>query len=602
MCGVAAQFSYHYAGLPVDRAGLEATLARMSMRGPDGQGIWVDAEQRVALGHRRLAIIDLDARADQPMHDALSGNVISFNGEIYNYRALREELERAGVSLRTASDTEVVLHLFRREGWNMLRRLRGMYAFALWEASTRRLWLVRDALGIKPLYYVDDGWCVRAASSVNALRADPHVSGDLEPAGVVGFFLFGSVPEPHTLFRGVRAVPAGHRVCVDGLGAGAPQPNTIPGAEQSPAGGLVDVLSDSVRAHQVADVPVGVLLSGGMDSCALLAMAREHAGPELEAVTLHFPEFRDRGEDEVPVARACAAHLGVRHHVQEIGAADFHAALPRLLADMDQPTVDGMNTWLVSRAARAHGWKVAISGVGGDEIFGSYPSFRTVPRLRRWGRPFALLPGVRSLLRRGAEGVARAMHWHPKLPGAFELAHDIVGAYLLARGVFLPWELQRLLPRDFVVDGLRRLAWRAHLKALDPGRAQGDRARVAALEMGQYLRNQLLRDADWAGMAHSLEIRTPLVDAAVFASLSGPSARLLPSKRDLVAAMRGRLPESVLQRPKYGFSMPLTSWMTQGEALSGWRRYRWLGEARQHWSRRLAVGVFDHFVPQGMAA
>jgi asparagine synthase (glutamine-hydrolysing) len=511
-------------------------------------------------------------------------------------------LLRAGVPLRTESDTEVILHLYRREGFGMLRRLRGMYAFALWDQSSREMWLVRDALGIKPLYYVDDGWSVRAASSVNALRADAQVSGELEPAGVVGFFLFGSVPEPHTLFRGIRAVPAGHRVRIDALGAHSATPIAVPGADSAPPGGMVEVLDDSVRAHQVADVPVGVLLSGGMDSCALLALARAHAGPELEAVTLHFPEFRDRDEDEVPVARACAAHLGVRHHVHEVGAADFHAALPNMLADMDQPSVDGMNTWLVSRAARAQGWKVAISGVGGDEILGSYPSFRMVPRLQRWGRVFGALPLLRGLMRRAAEGAARTMGWHPKMPGVFELADDIVGASLLARGVFLPWELPRLLPRDFVVDGLRRLAWRAHLKALDPGRGSSAYARVAALEMGQYLRNQLLRDADWAGMAHSLEIRTPLVDAVVFACLSGQHARLHPNKHDLVEAMRGRLPQAVLTRRKFGFSMPLTAWMAQGEALSSWRRYGWLGEPRQHWSRRLAVGVFEHFVPQGIVA
>jgi asparagine synthase (glutamine-hydrolysing) len=281
MCGVAGIYAYHYAANPVDRDELLRMREYMRLRGPDAEGTWYSQDLRVGLGHRRLSIIDLDPRSNQPMASVDGSVVISFNGEIYNYKALREKLEAQGCVFRTRSDTEVLLEMYRTRGENMFAELRGMYAFALWDASKGVLLLARDPYGIKPLYYADDGWTCRVASQVKALLAGGAVSRDPEPAGIVGFYLLGSVPEPHTLYQDIRAVPAGSYVRVDATGPAAPVRHFSIAAAWAAADARAEAgdpaairaaLLDSVRHHLVADVPVGAFLSAGVDSGALVGL------------------------------------------------------------------------------------------------------------------------------------------------------------------------------------------------------------------------------------------------------------------------------------------------------------------------------------------
>ncbi|MGH8442133.1 MAG: asparagine synthetase B family protein, partial [Nevskiaceae bacterium] len=290
MCGIAGIFAYHYAANPVDREELTRVRDHMAARGPDGAADWLGAGGRVGLGHRRLAIIDLSPEAAGPMASADGTLAISFNGEIYNYRELRAGLEKHGVRFRTQSDTEVVLEMYRRHGTAMFERLRGMYAFVLWDSHEERLLLARDPYGIKPLYYADDGWTLRAASQVKALLTGGGIDTAPEPAGVAGFWLWGHVPEPFTLYRAIRQLPAGHFLWVDRLGAGAPQPHaSIAGtlAQASPASHgdasaeVREALLESVRHHLVADVPVGLFLSAGVDSGTLLALMKECGYPDI---------------------------------------------------------------------------------------------------------------------------------------------------------------------------------------------------------------------------------------------------------------------------------------------------------------------------------
>jgi asparagine synthase (glutamine-hydrolysing) len=374
-------------------------------------------DRRCGLGHRRLSIIDLSDRASQPMTSEDGRFVVVFNGEIYNYPQLRTELEADGTHFCTTSDTEVLLHLYARHGAAMVHRLRGMFAFAIWDQVRRRLFLARDPYGIKPLYTANDGWTFRFASQVKALVAGGNLSRDFEPAGVVGFHLFGSVPEPFTLYRDIRSLPAGHTQWVDAAGPCEPKPFSnlaevlAKGAANSVSAAQIpervrDGVLDSVRAHLLADVEVGVFLSAGVDSGALLGCMRDAGYREVRAITLAFEEFNGTSEDEAPLADQVCKRYGARHVVRHLSQQEFVEDLPAILEAMDQPSIDGVNTWFVSKAAKEAGLKVVVSGLGGDELLGGYPSFADVPRWRRRYGALARVPGLgffaRSLIARVA--------------------------------------------------------------------------------------------------------------------------------------------------------------------------------------------------------
>ncbi|THD77694.1 MAG: asparagine synthase (glutamine-hydrolyzing) [Phenylobacterium sp.] len=575
MCGLNGIFAFNpAAGLPKE-AELLATREAMRARGPDGVGVWWSEDRRCGLAHRRLSIIDLSDRALQPMASADGRLVITFNGEIYNYAELRRELEGEGVRHRTTSDTETLLHLYARDGIAMVRRLRGMFAFAIWDQAKQGLFLARDPYGIKPLYTAGDGWTLRFASQVKALLAGGQVSRDPEPAGLVGFHLFGHVPEPFTLYREIRALPAGHTQWVDAAGprepvayvnlagilaegARHPAPAVEAGARVRAA------VLDSIRAHMVADVEVGAFLSAGIDSGALLGLMRDAGQTDIRAITLGFDQFRGTAEDEAPLAAEVALRYGARHIVRRVGEAEFRQDLPAILEAMDQPSIDGVNTWFVAKAAHEAGLKVAVSGLGGDELLAGYPSFTDIPLWRRRFGPLAAIPGAGAAARALLSAFAGSATRHrPKMRGMLDYAGSWEGAYLLRRGLFLPSELQRLMDSDTAREGLRRLrplsAIRAGLQP-DPG---SDTGRVCALESANYMKNQLLRDADWAGMAHGLEIRTPLVDIKLIENLAAVIPRLAPGagKAALAAAPSQPLPEAVVSRAKTGFSVPTADWM-----------------------------------------
>ena len=608
MCGVAAIFAFHPSAPSVDRAELLRIRDSMAARGPDAKGAWYSSDERVAIGHRRLSIIDLSDRGNQPMQSPDGSVVLSFNGEIYNYAALRQRLECLGRRFVSRSDTEVILHLYELKGEAMLDDLRGMFAFVIWDEKRGTLLLVRDAYGIKPLYYANDGWSVRVGSQVKALLAGGRVSRQPDPAGRAGFFLFGSVPEPHTCFQEVRAVPAGSLVRVDRRGPSAPVIwKSIPRiyAHARRQGHRSDdhedsrvaqaALLDSVRHHLVSDVPVGVFLSSGVDSSAVLGLARDAGNFAIETVTLAFPEFAGGRQDESRVAERTAKTYGTRHTTYRVSETEFRNQLPDILDAMDQPSIDGINTWMVSKAASEVGLKVCLSGLGGDELFGGYPSFREIPRWVRTMRIPSRIPFLGGICRRAIHllGV-RALGLNPKADGFVSYAGSYPGAYFLKRGLFMPWELPELVGAEAAREGLRRLNPLAYVgQSLHPDPINAF-ARVACMESSLYLRNQLLRDADWAGMAHSVEIRAPLVDTTLLAKIAPitQSDRSETNKNLLVNAPTTPLCAEVAGRAKTGFTVPIETWMShlQG-SLDAWRKVPALSKAGCHWARRLAYAI-----------
>jgi asparagine synthase (glutamine-hydrolysing) len=589
MCGIVALYAHSGSAAPVDREELRRVRDHMQARGPDGAGEWYSADGRLGLGHRRLAIIDTTERGAQPMRSADGKLVISFNGEIYNYRELRAKLEALGRVFATDSDTEVLLHLYAQQGVEMFRQLRGMFALAIWDEERRQLVLARDAFGIKPLYFADRAGLFRCASQVKALL---HADVDRAPdsAGHAGFMMWGSVPEPFTLYRGIRSLPAGHWMRV---GAQGPSPSVafcdvvrvLKEAADQPSemdrptaiACIAAAIRGTVRAHQIADVPVGVFLSAGIDS-GMIADNAEASGERPYTLTLGFEEYIGSGNDEVPLAEEVARGLDAWHSTLVTRRQDFEDDRERLLAAMDQPSIDGVNTWFVARAAARMNLKAVLSGLGGDELFASYPSFRQLPRLVRMARPFAAVPGMARLMRRMSAPILGRLT-SPKFAGVLEYGGTLGSAYLLRRCLHAPWELPGLLGHEVAAAGLEQLQTLAALQRTVEGN-RSDRLAVSALEMGWYMRNQLLRDADWAGMAQSLEIRVPFVDLDLLRSCAPIFARHPDiSKAEIAQAAAPRISRKVLQRPKSGFSIPVRDWLSganagsRGRGLRSWARY-----------------------------
>ena len=581
MCGIAAVFARSADAPAVDRGALERCRDRMAPRGPDGKGIWISEDGRVGLAHRRLSILDLSEAGAQPMASADGRLQIVFNGEIYNFRDLQKELEEKGVRFRSKSDTEVLLQLYAREGAGMLARLRGMFALAIWDGVKRELFLARDPHGIKPLYTADDGRTFRAASQVKALLAGGGIDIQPEPAGHAGYFLWGYVPEPYTLYRGIRSLPAGSWMIVreNGLETGRywNWGSVLREAEgDTRRTDLRSLIGDSVRAHLVSDVPVGIFLSAGIDSNVLAAHAAE-AGGRLRSLTLSFSEYVGTERDEAPLAEKSARQLGLEHQTIRIERKEFEGQLERLLEQMDQPTNDGTNVYFVSWAAHKAGMKVALSGLGGDELFGGYDSFWQIPRstaILGWSR---WMPGAGPAFR-ALTGPWLGAVTSPKYAGLLDYGGTRGGAYFLRRGMFMPWELGGLMDREMARQGIAELGISENLN-LEVKGISSENGAVCCLESVYYMRNQLLRDADWAGMAHSLEIRVPLVDRVLSEELApAVCSSRPPSKIDFAGSSPNALLPELADRPKSGFQIPVREWLAQSagvqeRGLRGWVKF-----------------------------
>jgi asparagine synthase (glutamine-hydrolysing) len=605
MCGICGAIAYRSA-TPPDTDALRRARDLMAARGPDGYGEWQSLDRRVWLGHRRLSIIELSDLGAQPMTSHDGRYVVTFNGEIYNFRALREQLVARGYEFRSHSDTEVLLELYRARGADFVRELRGMFAFALWDNADHTLLLARDPYGIKPLYYSDSAGTLSFASSVRSLVRSGVADHAMDAAGLAGFFVFGSVPEPFTLYSAIKALPAGSTLLVSGERVGTPKTYASvarvwaeaetraamfsPSGSQEAAEIARASLLDSVRHHLVADVPVGAFLSAGVDSGALVGLMRDAGQIEIDTITLTYDAFEGTVADEAPLAATTAKHYATRHHARRVSAAEFAEDLPKILAAMDQPSVDGVNTWFVSKAAREIGLKVAISGVGGDELLGGYDTFAKLPKLARWLKAPSRIAGLPALLRWAVvSGRSLGAPLHPKSAELLNYGRSLPGTYLLQRGLFLPDEAREAWSDpSFIEEGIGRLDAPALVERVVADGPRSPFAQVAALEASLYLRNQLLRDTDWASMAHSLEVRTPLVDHVL---LERMAPLMLAQGRPAGKALLGQapsspLPDTIVNRRKTGFGIPIECWL---DAASGDRKRQGQSEPfSRRWARMVA--------------
>ena len=569
MCGIAGFFQ-NISKSEVNPQTIVSNMSKsMEVRGPDADGLW--AGKDITLGHRRLSILDLNTRADQPMLSNCGRYAIVFNGEIYNFRDLRRDLEKNGITFQTQSDTEVLLALYVAKGEAMLTKLRGMFAFAIWDKQLRELFLARDPYGIKPLYYATTKNGFIFASQVKALLSSGIVSKRKELAGVAGFYLWGSVPEPWTLYQGVYAVPAGHWMKIRDSVPDNPvcwhdiREHWCGKSEKISNDDLQKkvhcAVKDSVKNHLVSDVPISIFLSGGIDSGILAGLVSE-LGVSVEGVTLGFKEFVGSQRDETTSASAIASYYGIPHHIKWVSRSEFEQDMPYILEAMDQPTIDGVNTWFASKAANERGYKVSMSGVGGDELFCGYSSFKRIPNLVSWAK--IIKPIINSGIRTSSffDWVAKYRS-QPKIAAIPKFIDSLEKMYFLERCLFLPEELPDLMGLDNAKEGLERLG--GDPPGVKLTNAIDGTSSVGILESKHYLRNQLLRDTDWASMSHSLELRTPLVDIALLSELgpyvpnfSGGVGKILLSK-----AARRPLPDYIINQPKSGFGLPLDQWLIE---------------------------------------
>jgi len=598
MCGIAGIFSYSDTAHQVDSEELLRIREAMVSRGPDGSGLWVSANKCVGLAHRRLSIIDLTETGAQPMTTRDEGYHVVFNGEIYNYRELRDRLKIKGYSFRTNSDTEVLLNLYAEYGGDMTEHLRGMYAFAIWDEKKHSLFLARDPFGIKPLYYSDDGQSFRFASQVKALLKGGGIDTAPQPAGHVGFYLWGYVPEPYTLYKNISALPAGTTLWIGSKGQKYSNrffnlSKEIAYVEESVRARpiiseytqehLRNAIKNSVQCHQIADVDVGLFLSAGLDSTTLTALAAEDNNNNLKTITLGFDEYKNTENDETTLAAVVAQKYGTHHRTRFLSKQDFMESMDDFMTAMDQPSIDGVNTYFVSKIAKEAGMKVALSGVGGDELFGGYPSFKDIPKMVKLFGWSHTMPAAGKAFRWVSAPMLNHMT-SPKYAGLLEYGHSYGGAYLLRRGLFMPWELPNVLDADMVKEGWKELQPLLALEKNTSG-ISADKLKISSLELSFYMRSQLLRDADWAGMAHSLEIRVPLVDVTLFRTLLPMlTGKCSPTKQDMADTPEKPLPHAVINKPKTGFSVPVREWLMD----------RGLGEKAGRGLRQWAVRVHEN--------
>ncbi len=571
-----------------NRAALKRMSDALTHRGPDGSGMWVsEPDSRgwgALLAHRRLAILDLSPAGAQPMIDPVTGHVIVSNNEIYNFVELRRRLVSEGEELHSTGDTAVMLRAISLNGPQAVSWFRGMFVFACWSPKDRRLLLARDALGIKPLYLArspdpNAGWSIAFASELRGLLASGLLgTPQLDPQAVASSVWNGFVVGPGTAVKGIDLLSPGRLLEFDGTGNEVRQQDfwRIPDRAPDPTmdeESLAAILEEGLRLHLASDVPLAVLLSGGVDSSAVANLAQRAAQNPIHTFTLAFEE---QELNEGPIARRIAAAIGTNHHEVVLTDQHFVENLEAALDSLDQPTFDGLNAYYISRAIRAAGFTVALSGTGGDELFGGYTSFRDLPVLHRWSRRTAWVP---QSLRSAAAGLATwplrcprgAMppqtRW-AKLPDMVRHGDDLLLLYQLAYALFLPRFQQELLAPDFAEALSSGLPAAMRQRIVAESRDRTPLSAISVMEQRLFLGERLLRDNDVASMASSLEQRVPLVDQILFESVDRlpDPARYRPlGQKSMLRriGLRG-LDPALFDRPKSGFVLPFDRWIRRG--------------------------------------
>lgn len=582
MCRIAGLIDPH--NNAQQKLGVKAMCDALQHGGPDDEGIYASHDNAVIFGHRRLSIIDLSTNGHQPMTDSAGKAVISFNGEIYNYRELKQQLQALGAVFTNNTDTEVILQAYLHWNVEAFGRLRGMFAFALHDVINGEVYLVRDSAGIKPLYYSAQGGKLAFASEVRAFKE----IGITQPNSNWPVYLlaYGHIPEPHTTLQNVFSLPKSHylrrskngehSIIAYDLNTTTPVITDSDSAQQA----IQQTLQAAVKRQLIADAPIGVFLSGGIDSSLLTLLAAQEID-QLKTVSIFFNEkqYDERVYQQAVLDKTQSENFTHLVHQQE-----FEKHFETILKDMDMPTTDGINSWFISKYAREAGLKTVLSGVGGDELFGGYPSF---DRINYIGYLKKLTGAVLSLLSLAKSPALKRLNY-PANKG-------INADYLTLRGIYAIDEIASL-------TGTSATNIRNILFADSPDlQLPYNKLRAAWLETNMYMQNQLLRDTDVMSMAHGLEVRVPFLDedfTALADSIPSDIRFAGGPKQLLINSFRQLLPAAVWQRPKMGFTFPLQQWMAQNKEICDPANYKNAAakqkitdfkNGRLHWSRAFAL-------------
>ncbi len=588
-------------------------------RGPDAEGMW--SNNHCVLGHRRLSIIDTSEAGNQPFQIDNGELVIVFNGEIYNYLELRKELESTH-TFSTQTDTEVILAAYKKWGIECVHRFFGMFAFALWDAKQDHLLIARDRLGVKPLYYAETAHGLVFASEIRAVLSTGWIERRIHSNALADYLRYQTVHAPQTIIEGVHMLMPGHRMIINSKGIQierwwdlADSRVKLDGAEskESVHKHINELLTSSVELRMRADVPFGAFLSGGIDSSIIVGLMSRTSSHPVNTFSI---TFREQAYDESPYSELIAKRFNTRHTAIQLSADHFLKMVPEALLAMDHPSGDGPNTYVVSKATREGGVKMALSGLGGDEVFAGYDVFRRMKALetKQWinRMPFHLRKNIGTLLRTLKPSAATEKLAAALAQDRIDLAHF----YPLTRQVLYDNEVNRLLKTTSLESNSVQL-----LAQAVSGTRLPTLSKVSVLEISTYMQNVLLRDADQMSMAHALEIRVPFLDHRLieFVLGVGDSYKYPHTPKELLTASVGDLiPREIIDRPKMGFTFPWAVWMRNelkpfceehlsalqqvealqyDEVLDLWKRFL-AGDKRITWSRIWPLVVLGHWVKQ----
>ena len=572
MCGIAGIFDNNSKKSSESLIkGLQMMLDAIKHRGPDDRGekkIGPKNGLNIYLGHQRLSIIDPSQGGHQPMSNNDSTLWISTNSEIYNYRELKDDLEHE-YNFRSKSDTEVLLRSYEVWGIDCLKKIRGMFAFAIWDDTKNKLILARDRIGIKPLYYFSKNNIFVFSSELRAILASKIDKPGINPTGIFQYLSYGRMGSIDSILDSIMELPAGHFLVADKHGIKIQKywdPFNENKLEQSPTKIVQRIgscLDEVARQHLVSDVPIGAFLSGGIDSSAVVSMISANTPTPIRTISV---TFEDKDYDESKYSSLFANHLGTNHNELLLSERDLIENLSPALASMDQPTVDGINTYMVSQAAKNMGLKVALSGLGGDELFAGYNSFSLIPRLNKIKIILNSLPsGLRKQLSNLASNLMPPSDKRTKLNHLIKGQYNGAHVYYLFRSLFCEQELGSLFSDPLILKKEITKNLNRTQELIDSHSRLSPVDLVSYLEMTHYMATTLLRDTDMMSMAHGLEIRVPLLDhklvELMFSIPSNIKIKQGTQKHLLVNSLTRKLPESIVKRKKMGFTLPFEVWM-----------------------------------------
>ena len=561
----------------------------MEHGGPDDAGVWESDDSTVLFGHRRLTIIDLSNNGHQPMADTCKKAWITFNGEIYNYLELKHELQQLGATFASETDTEVILQAYLHWGTSSFAKLRGMFAFALYDAAQAKTLLVRDTSAIKPLYYTTEGGQLMFASEINAFKTAGNVT-ETDDRWPVWLLSFGHIPEPYTTLKNVLSLPKGHFLSWDNINHSytlekyvAVKSASILTDKDLAQNGIYGHLLQAVKRQLVSDAPIGVFLSGGIDSSIISLLADQENPHHLKTISINFNE---KQYDEGSYQNEVLAQIKGENFTHLVKEKDFENYFPEILGAMDMPTTDGINSWFISKYAHDDGLKAVLSGIGADELYGGYPSFARIKYLRYLKRmPKVALLKASRLPIKNYKRLSYLIHDHP------------VADYLFLRGLYAPEDIARIL--DTTEAQVNEILFGTNSF---PQLGPYDSLHAAWFETNMYMQNQLLRDTDVMSMCHGLEVRVPFLDEdfQAFTNRISPEIRFNKQrpKKILIESFKSILPRNVWDRPKMGFTFPLQEWMKNNKYIADESTYKGkfaqtvikdFKNNRSHWSRAFAL-------------